>query len=428
MVTPDPSRAPSRVARHQYARRRLAALIGVVALVALVSFGVSRLFGGPAPSERAAVDQRPVAAATGKPTTTQTMPPQTKPPKTAAVASTPSAETGMERVRRITGQMSPKSVVASTNGQVFAQNMMYTHTVSVFDAAGDLRKTIPDSVTLADYGIQGHPGVSRGAPVEMAFTPDNKHAWVSNYSMYGANFGPEGKDSCQKGDGTDESFVYKINTESYAIEQVVPVGAVPKYVAVTPNGKLVLVTNWCTWDLSIIDAASNREVARVPLPGTYPRGIVVTRDSRTAYVALMGSDKIVSVDLHSHRVSPFSQPGDSPRHIVMSPDEKYIYVTNNRSGDVVKVSRATGQIVKSAITGKAPRSMAISPDGTAIYVVNYESSTVSKVRTKDMKVLETDPTDGFPIGITYEPTRKAVWVACYGGSILVYDDTKGPVA
>jgi YVTN family beta-propeller protein len=423
VVTRDQSRAHSRVARRQYARRRLAALAAVVALLALVSFGVSRLFGGPAPSEPAAADQRPVAAATGKPTATQT-----KPPETTAAASTPSAGTSMERVRRITGQMSPKSVVASTNGQVFAQNMMYTHTVSVFDAAGDLRETIPDSVTLADYGIQGHPGVSRGAPVEMAFTPDNKHGWVSNYSMYGANFGPEGKDSCQKGDGTDESFVYKINTESYAIEKVVPVGAVPKYVAVTPNGKLVLVTNWCTWDLSIIDTESNREVARVPLPGTYPRGIVVTKDSRTAYVALMGSDEIVSVDLHSRRVSPFSQPGDSPRHIVMSPDEKYIYVTNNRSGDVVKVSRATGQVVGSAITGKAPRSMAISPDGTAIYVVNYESSTVSKVRTRDMKVLETDPTDGFPIGITYEPTKKAVWVACYGGSILVYDDTKRPVA
>ncbi len=417
------TRHQSRMVSRRYARRRFAALVGAVALLALVSFGVARLFGGPGVSEPTAADQKHVAVPTAKPTATHT-----QAPPTAARSATPSSETSMQRVRRITGQMSPKSVVASSHGQVFAQNMMYTHTVSVFDAAGDQLQTIPDSVTLSDYGIDGHPGVSRGAPVEMAFTPDSKHAWVSNYSMYGANFGPEGLDSCQKGDGTDESFVYKINTETYAIEKVVPVGAVPKYVAVTPNGNLVLVTNWCTWDLSIIDTAANREVARVSLPGTYPRGIVVTKDSRTAYVALMGSDKIVRVDLHSHQVTPFSQPGDSPRHIVMSPDEKYIYVTNNRSGNVVKVSTATGRVVNSTITGKAPRSMAISPDGTAIYVVNYESSTVSKVRTKDMKVLETDPTDGFPIGITYEPTKKAVWVACYGGSILVYDDTRRPVA
>jgi len=420
------SRHETKAVRRRYARRQLLALSAAVALLALFSFGLSKVFGGAPESQPAAAAQGQGpgqrAAPKGQPTAT----PKTSTP--TAGPQTPASRTTMQRIRRITGQMSPKSVVASSHGQVFAQNMMYTHTVSVFDAAGDLLRTIPDSVTLSDFGITGHPGLSRGAPVEMAFSPDNNHAWVSNYSMYGANFGPEGLDSCHKGDGTDESFVYEINTATYAIERVVPVGAVPKYVAVTPDGKQVLVTNWCTWDLSIIDTATATQVARVPLPGTYPRGIVVSKDSRTAYVALMGTDQIVTVDLKSHAVQAFSQPGDSPRHIVIAPDQKYLYVTNNRSGNVVKVSLATGRVVRTAVTGKAPRSMTISPDGTAIYVVNYESSTLSKVRTADMKVLETDPTDGFPIGITYEPTKKAVWVACYGGSILVYDDNGRPVA
>jgi YVTN family beta-propeller protein len=79
-------------------------------------------------------------------------------------------------------------------------------------------------------------------------------------------------------------------------------------------------------------------------------------------------------------------------------------------------------------TGVEPRSMAISPDGAALYVVNYESSTVSKVGTRDLKVIDEDQTDGHPIGITYEPKTKSVWVACYGGSILVFDDSRRPVA
>lgn len=338
--------------------------------------------------------------------------------------SAPSGRTTMTRIQRITDpHMSPKSIVASDSGILFAQNMMYRHTISVFRADGAILKTIPDSVRLGDFGIKGHPGTSRGAPVEMAFTPDGSHAWVSNYSMYGANFGPEGLDACVAGDGTDTSYVYRVDTSTLKIDDVVHVGAVPKYVAVTPDGSKVLVTNWCTWDLSIIDTAKGTEVARVPLGGTYPRGIVVSPDSSTAYVALMGSDRIVTVDLSSHEVRDFASPGDSPRHLVLSPDGSKIYVTNNRSGDVVKLDRRTGRRIGSVSTGVEPRSMTISSDGHAVYVVNYGSNTVSKVRTRDMKVLQTLPTDPMPIGITYEPTKHRVWVACYGGSALVYDDT-----
>ena len=41
---------------------------------------------------------------------------------------------------------------------MFAQNMMYRHTVTVYDRNGDLVKTIPDTVDLTAFGIPGHPG------------------------------------------------------------------------------------------------------------------------------------------------------------------------------------------------------------------------------------------------------------------------------
>ena len=40
--------------------------------------------------------------------------------------------------KTITGPISPKSVVASGRGLVFAQNMMYKHTITVYDPAGNL--------------------------------------------------------------------------------------------------------------------------------------------------------------------------------------------------------------------------------------------------------------------------------------------------
>lgn len=343
----------------------------------------------------------------------------TAPTTTTTTLAMPSSAGAMSLTRTITGDISPKSVVASERGQVFAQNMMYRHTVTVYDRNGELVKTIPDTVNLTDFGIAGHPTPVQGAPVEAAFTPDGTHAYVSNYSMYGDGFGPEGDDDCPQQNSYDNSFLYRIDTAKLVIDGVVPVGKVPKYVAVTPSGKQVLATNWCSYDLSIADTATNQEVKRIPI-GPYPRGIVVTPDSKTAYVAVMGTHDIARVDLTTFAVSYIRGVGGGPRHLVISPDGASLYVTLNAEGRVAKVDPVNGVVQYKVSTGNQPRSMAISSDGQSLYVVNYESSTVSKLAASDLHLLQTVQTGYHPIGITYDRTTGAVWVANYGGSIQIF--------
>ena len=64
----------------------------------------------------------------------------------------------------------------------------------------------------------------------------------------------------------------------------------------------MLATNWCSYDLSVVDTTTNREVKRIPL-GPYPRGIAITPDSRTAYIAVMGTHNIARLDLTTFAVS-----------------------------------------------------------------------------------------------------------------------------
>lgn len=345
-------------------------------------------------------------------------------PAPTTVPGAPSDQTIMRRVDRLTGNITPKSVTASPAGLVSAQSMMYSHNVTWYDpATREVTATIADSVDLADFGVDGHPGTSKGAPVESTFTADGRYQYVSNYSMYGEGFGPEGLDSCSAGDGTETSYVYRIDVATEKIDQVIHVGAVPKFMALTPDQRYLLVSNWCSWSLSVIDTAEAVEYKRIDLGGRYPRGVVASPDSKTAYVAMMGSDQIVSVDLATSDVTTFAHTGAGPRHIVLSPDGAFLYVTNNSSGTVTKVRRSDGEVVATHHTGAEPRSMDISDDGKALYVVNYDSSTVSKLRTSDLAEIDGAQTDYHPIGIAYEPTTKTVWVACYGGSILVFSDT-----
>ena len=88
----------------------------------------------------------------------------------------------MAEVGQITGSISPKSIVHSGDGLFFAQNMMYRHTITVYDRDMELVATIPDTVDLSGFG---HSGEYKGAPVEAAFSSDGSTAYVSNYQMYG---------------------------------------------------------------------------------------------------------------------------------------------------------------------------------------------------------------------------------------------------
>ncbi|HTQ10965.1 MAG TPA: YncE family protein [Fimbriimonadaceae bacterium] len=333
----------------------------------------------------------------------------------------PPALPSLKLVKTIFGSISPKSIVASGTGLFFAQNMMYTHKITVYSRDFKLLKTISDQVELDRLGQSNYKGRYQGAPVECAFSPDGSRAWVSNYQMYGRGFNHPGFDEANGGVKYDPSFLYKINTSTLAITTAVKVGSVPKFVAVTPDGKLVLVSNWAGYDLSVVDPGSNREVKRIKL-GRFPRGIAVDTASQHAYVALLGGYDLADIRLSDYRVTWIRNVGRSPRHLCISPDAKYLYASLNGEGRVAKVDIARRRLIRKVDTGTQPRSMVLTPDGERLYVVNYNSNSVSQVRTSDMKVTRSVKTNLHPIGITYDALTHRIWVCCYSGSIMVFQE------
>jgi YVTN family beta-propeller protein len=327
----------------------------------------------------------------------------------------------MKLIHTINGSIAPKSVRSSGDGVISAHNMMYRHSVTVYNAKTfELLHTISDSVSLKDFGFSKSSGNYKGAPVEGTFSPDGKHLYVSNYAMYGKGYNKEGTDTCSPADGYDKSFVYRINRSNYEIDAVYPVGSVPKVVEVTPDNKYVLVANWCSYTVSIISVEKN-EVVKVVKIGRYPRGIAISNDSSKAYIAEMGGNRIHVINLQDFSTSTIPI-GSNPRAIVLSPDNSTMYVTMNLSGKVASWDLVNNKRGKAVKTGNAARSLAINADGSALYVVNYKSDTMSRVRTSDMKVTQNIKVCNEPIGITYDVPTGNTWIACYKGQIKIYSN------
>ncbi|MFN8622811.1 MAG: YncE family protein [Chloroflexota bacterium] len=401
---------------------RAAALVATVLLVL------------PAPGAGAAVpvtDHQvggwaPVADAPGTGDPRRPPPPPRHGPPPRAV---PSDLLRLHRVHTIRGRISPKSVVGTGDGRFFAMNMMYSHSVTVYDRRFHLLRTISDAIRLSTFRAGASSARVRGAPVEGAVSPDRRFIYVTNYSMYGPGFAHPGWDHCYPGDRIDHSYVYRIDTHTLRITGIYQAGEVPKYLAVSPDGRWLLVANWCSMDLTIIDLAHGR-VARTIPAGWNPRGIAFSPDSRRAYIAETGMGDILVLDLRTlSPIRTIQGVGTRPRHLVMSPDGRYLYVTLEgvessvlHDGAILKLDVETGRVVD-RITGLVePRTTVLAPDGRSLYVVDYFPGTLVKIATGSMRRIQTVHLGYHPIGATYDGPTSTLWVAGYGGEIWILRD------
>ncbi len=314
-------------------------------------------------------------------------------------------------------------MVATQTGLFFAQNMMYRHTMTVYDRRGALVKTISDRVTLSDYGYQRWPRPVNGAPVEAAVAPDGQHVYVSQYSMYGPGFAHPGWDTGWVDDVIDRSFVYEISTSTFRKTRVFRVGQVPKAVAVSPDGTWLLAGNWTNRDVSLVNLQLGREVRRIVVGGN-PRGIVFSPDSSRVYLSAESGQRVMVYTFATGTLRTLIPllPGE-PRHLVIDKAGRYLYASLNKGGGVVKIDIGLRRVVDRVSTGINPRTIVLAPDGRSLYAVNYESQTVAKVRTRDMLVLQRLTTRGVhPVGIDYDAGTRTLWVACYRGTIERFAD------
>ena len=153
------------------------------------------------------------------------------------------------------------------------------------------------------------------------------------------------------------------------------VGYRPYAAALAPGGTTLAVSNWGDKSVSLLDAQTLREAARVPV-GSHPNEIVWGRDGRL-FVANSGSNSVSVIwgdtvtETIKTSLSPTDPVGSTPDALTLSSDGKRLYVANADNNDVVvidttdpKESRVLGFIP----TGWYPTTLAIAPDGKTLYV------------------------------------------------------------
>jgi YVTN family beta-propeller protein len=151
----------------------------------------------------------------------------------------------------------------------------------------------------------------------------------------------------------------------------IPVGRSPHYVAVSPSGDRLYVTNFGSETVSVIDT-NTLMVIRSPITfGSGPLGVAVTPNGARVYVSNHMSDNVSVIDTATNAVVATIPVGLGPYGVAATPNGAQVYVANLDSDDVSVIDTATNAVVRTIPAPAQPNVLAVTPDGGRVYVAHF---------------------------------------------------------
>jgi len=178
------------------------------------------------------------------------------------------------------------------------------------------------TMSILSVSSGGEPRVIPVArqPEGIAISPDGSTTWV------GSN---------------RDSVVLVVNTNAGTVVDTLHGFGLPYRMAIAPNGRIAVVTDPVKANVRVFDAATRRQthlvdvprdslVATAEVPGSpSPEGVIISPDSRWAFVTLQGRNRVITIDLERGAIvgwaitgtwsdgiaySPLTRTEDRPRH------------------------------------------------------------------------------------------------------------------
>jgi YVTN family beta-propeller protein len=182
--------------------------------------------------------------------------------------------------------------------------------------------------------------------------------------------------------------------------------------------------------VTVIDTATNAVINTIAV-GKRPRGIQLSHDEKTLFVALSGlpkcppsvpdeeceklerdltADGVAAVDTKTLQVTKVFQAGSDPEQFDLTA-AGLLFVANEDSATTTVLDTRTGAIVAHVPVGKEPEGVRVSPDGAWVLVTNESDNSISIVDTKRLKVVRSVQVGKRPRDIAFTPDGKTAYVS-----------------
>ena len=161
-------------------------------------------------------------------------------------------------------------------------------------------------------------------------------------------------------------MVHVVDAEAGVVTDNIVVGTRPRRLLLLPDGKDLWVSNELSGQVSVIDRGANRVSTTLDFlpPGfrtvdVTPVGMTMTKDGKSAIVALGRANHIAFVDTATRKVESYVLVGSRAWGVALSPDEKTLFVANGLSDDLSIVDMGSRKAIRAVPVGRVPHSVLV---------------------------------------------------------------------
>jgi DNA-binding beta-propeller fold protein YncE len=230
---------------------------------------------------------------------------------------------------------------------------------------------------------------------------------------------PDGR-SLLVGDTVGNEMLF-LDPATAALQKRLPM-ADPYQLGFSPNGKFLVVNGLARNQVDVYDAASMQLLKRFPI-ASMPSHLDYAPDSSRVFVSLQGTDSMVAIDLTRLAILWTAKIGKTPAGVLWH-DGK-VLVADMGTDYVAVVDPADGRVTGRIHTGKGAHNLFLSPDRKIIWVNNRVGGTTTSLDAATLAPIRSYPIPGGPDDIAFAPDGRLWITRRFAEKVAVLDPTTG---
>jgi len=214
--------------------------------------------------------------------------------------------------------------------------------------------------------------------------------------------GSSPKDVAAQADGTflyvsecaaNKIAIVELATQKILMHTLVPAG--PTRMEVAPNGYTLLVLNVPAGKVSFISTLNQKLVGVVGVFPTVvevgagvPSDVMISKDSRTAYVSNRLSNTVSVIDVTQKRVLRTMPTGEGPTGMALSKDGTRLFVANAKENSISVFDLKSNTKIKDVslpIDVEFPSDIMLMPDGQRMLVTSAATDTLGMLNVETLE-------------------------------------------
>jgi DNA-binding beta-propeller fold protein YncE len=214
---------------------------------------------------------------------------------------------------------------------------------------------------------------------------------------------PDGR-SLLVGDTVGNEMLF-LDPATGAVQKRMPI-ADPYQLGFSPNGRFLVVNGLARNQVDVYDAGSMQLLKRFPI-ASMPSHLAYAPDSSRVFVSLQGTDSLVAIDLNKLAILWKEKVGKTPAGVLWH-DGK-VLVADMGTDYVAVVDPANGQVINRIHTGKGAHNLFLSPDRKIIWVNNRVGGTTTSLDAANLTPIRSYAIPGGPDDIDFAPDGR-LWI------------------